>query len=118
MLKRVVVGLFESKGEAENAGHRLVSEGIPKGDISVKMLRRTGPVPKTMEPELETLSLDPFFWFLGDLKEDYAGYITNGETAVVVEVPNDGQAAAARSILEMFEPERVDILTPAFHDRA
>jgi hypothetical protein len=71
-----------------------------------------------MEPELETLSLDPFFWFLGDLKEDYVGYITNGETAVVVEVPNDGQAEAARSILEMFDPERIDILTPAFHDHA
>ncbi len=36
-----------------------------------------------MDPELLTLSLDPFFWFLGDLKEDYAKYITNGESAVV-----------------------------------
>lgn len=111
MTDRIVVGVFESKGEAENASHRLVSEGIPEQDVSVRVLRATGPVPHTMEPELKSIQIDPFFWFLGGLTDHYLDLITNGETAVCVEVRQDDQAEAAASILMMFEPQRVDVVT-------
>ncbi len=108
---RIVVGLYTTKGEAENASHRVVSEGTAEADVTVQVLRdTTDEAPKSMEPELTTLSLDPFFWFLGDLREDYAAHITNGETAVCVSVASADEAETVAGTLMMFEPKRVDIV--------
>ena len=50
MAAKIVVGIFESEGIAEDARHRLRSEGIPNGDIALKILKEIGPIPSTMEP--------------------------------------------------------------------
>lgn len=115
MINQVVVGLFDSKGEADNAAHRLVSEGIPQSAVSVSVLRETGPVPKTMEPELDTKRMNPFDWLFGALGDDYLDEITNGESVVMVEVKTDPEADAATSILGMFEPKRIDLVPSPSH---
>jgi hypothetical protein len=59
MLK-FVVGLFESKGIAEDACHRLRYEGVPPADISLLLMHETAAVPAAMTPELAALEVDPF----------------------------------------------------------
>lgn len=108
--ERLVVGLYQTKGEAENAGHRVVSEGAGEDDVEIRVLSSKAPPPATMEPELDTLSLDPYFWFLGDLKDDYANEITNGETAVCVAVDSPEAAESVANVLMMFEPKRIDVI--------
>jgi hypothetical protein len=110
MAGKLVIGLFESKGEAENVRHRLEKEGVASGDISERVLRDTAPPPTTMEPELAPFGADPFVGFFGgDLHERYAEYIRNGETLLMVKAPSDAQAEAVASILALYEPLRVDV---------
>jgi len=59
MASRIVVGLFESEGIAEDARNRLKTEGVPNSDIFLKVLSAIGPIPSTMEPELEAGFLGP-----------------------------------------------------------
>jgi hypothetical protein len=51
MVAGIVVGVFESEGIAEDARNRLKTEGVPAGDIVLKVLKDIGPIPSTMEPE-------------------------------------------------------------------
>jgi hypothetical protein len=111
-MSSIVVALYESKGEADNARHRLVSEGINEGDIGERVLHEVGPLPLTMEPEIVTMNADPFDNLFFDIRKSYEAYIKNGETALAVMVPDDEQAEAVESIMMMFEPVRVDRLTP------
>ncbi len=108
----IVVGLFPTRGDAENASSRVVSEGAAQDDVVVQTLRDTAPVPDAMDPELKTLSLDPFFWFLGDLKDDYVGELVNGETAVCVMVHSAEEEEGTVATLRMFEPKRIDVVNP------
>lgn len=103
-----VVGLFGSKGGADNAYHRLQTEGIAASDMVEQVLSETSPPPATMEPEFQALSVDPFFWFMGDLTHDYAGYIRNGETVILVKAPTRRDATTIATILQLFDPLRVD----------
>lgn len=59
MAARLVIGLFESKGVGENARNRLKTEGVPASEIGLKMLSAIGPIPSTMEPELDAAFLSP-----------------------------------------------------------
>ena len=36
MASRIVVGLFESEGIAEDARNRLMTEGVPAGDVFLR----------------------------------------------------------------------------------
>ena len=103
-----VVGLFGCKGDADNAHNRLHTEGVAESAISEQVLHEISPPPHSMDAEFETLKADPFFWFLGNLRRDYARYIHNGETVVCVNVPSREEATAIASILEMFEPVKVE----------
>ena len=49
MLK-FVVGLFESKGIAEDAINRLRYEGVPDADIFAMLMRETEPLPAAASP--------------------------------------------------------------------
>lgn len=107
-----VVGLFGSKGGAENARHRLVTEGVAESDMTERVLSEISEPPPSMDAEFDTLKVDPFFWFMGDIRRDYAEYIRNGETVILVKVPSRQEADAVVAILEMFEPLRVDLRRP------
>jgi hypothetical protein len=108
MAEQLIVGLFESRGIAEDACNRLRTEGVPDGDVSLKMLREISPVPTPVKAELAALSVDPMVW--GNVRETYVSYIKNGETAVLVRALSPDEAELAADVLRMFEPMIVDVL--------
>jgi hypothetical protein len=110
MAAQIVVGLYESKGYAQDARNRLKTEGVPESDISLVVLHETGPVPSTMEPELAMMEADPLI--LGNVRETYARFIKNGETAVLVRAARDEDAQFATDVLSLFAPLVVEVLQP------
>ena len=105
-----VVGLFATRGIAEDACHRLQTEGVPGRDIALEMLQRTAPVPQTMEPELEALTIDPFVW--GDVHKTYVQYISNGETVIVVRAESDDDIDLAVNTIRQYAPMRIRVVEP------
>jgi hypothetical protein len=109
MASRVVVGLFHSSGIAEDACHRLRTEGVAPRDIALKVLKEVAPIPPTMEPELEALSVDPLV--LGNVRDSFARFIRNGETAVFVRALTDEQVESATDTLKQYVPITIDVVT-------
>lgn len=89
----LIVGVYRSKSEADNARHRLVSEGILKGDIIERVI---GPGSAATEPLTE------------DLERRYALTPPGDDTMIAVRVPTIEQAEAVESIMMMFEPKQID----------
>src|SRR5947207_16017172 len=74
MALKFVVGLFESKGIAEDAVNRLKYEGVPATNVFVLVMHETtAGVPAAMTPELAALEVDPFV--VGNVRETYAPFI-------------------------------------------
>ena len=46
MAPRIVAGLFQSEGTAEDACYRLKTEGVPAADIGRKVLKKIGRPPR------------------------------------------------------------------------
>ena len=109
MPERLVVGLFHSTGIAEDAVHRLVSEGVARRDIAYRVLKEVGPVPPTSEPELEALRVDPLV--IGNARETFATFIRNGETAVFVRAMSDEQVEFATDVLKLYVPITIEVLS-------
>ncbi len=61
MASRIVVGVFQSKGIAEDARNRLKTEGMPSSDMVLKVLKEIGPIPSVMSPNSKPTSrpIDP-----------------------------------------------------------
>lgn len=109
MPHQFVVGLFASKGIAEDACNRLKFEGVPAHDISLLLLHEiASPVPATVRSELEGLSIDPLI--IGDVRDSYASYIRNGETAVFVNTHSEEEAALAAETLKLYAPLRIRVV--------
>ena len=108
MAPRIVVGVFESEGIAEDACNRLKTEGVPAADIVLKVLKEIGPIPSTMEPEMEAGFLGPVI--LGNFRESFAHYIRNGETLVCVQAPTDERVELAVDTLKQYAPIEVKVV--------
>jgi hypothetical protein len=67
---RLVIGLFHSSGIAEDAVHRLITEGVAPQDIAHRVLKEVGPIPPTLQPELAALEVDPLV--IGNARETFA----------------------------------------------
>jgi hypothetical protein len=106
--RRYVVALFESSGIAEDARNRLKTEGVPGSEIALKILKSTGPIPPTVADELEALSVDPLVW--GNVRETFASFIRNGETAVLVRAVTDEQVEFAAGTLRQYAPIGLDAI--------
>jgi hypothetical protein len=111
MAAQIVIGVFPSRGIAEDACHRLHTEGVPNTDIALHMLRETAPVPQNVKAELAALEIDPLF--LGNIRDGYVQYIHNGETVVFVRAASEADVTFAADILRLFEPVVVDVRSPA-----
>jgi len=111
MAARIVVGLFESEGIAEDAFNRLKTEGVPASDIVLKVLSEIGPMPSTMEPELDAPFLNSFI--LGNFRDSFAQYIRNGETAVCVQALTDDRVELAVDTLKQYAPLAVGVALPS-----
>jgi hypothetical protein len=105
---RYVVALFQSSGIAQDARNRLKTEGVPGSEIALDVLRPTGPIPPTVADELEALSVDPLVW--GNVRETFANFIRNGETAVLVRAGTDEQVEFAADTLRQYAPITLDTI--------
>lgn len=108
MPERLVIGLFHSGGIADDAVHRLITEGYPRRDIARRVLKEVGPVPATSEPELEALQVDPLV--IGNARETFVRFIRNGETAVFVRAMTDEQVEFATDIMKLYVPITIDVV--------
>jgi hypothetical protein len=111
MAAKFVIGLFESKGIAEDACNRLKTEGVPAGNIALELLHRTAPVPQAVKDELEGLSIDPFLW--GDVRKTYVHYIRNGETAIFVRAHTEEDVELAVATIRQYAPMRIRVVEPS-----
>jgi hypothetical protein len=102
------MGLFEAKGDALDALNRLATEGVPEAQTWLKVLHDIAPTPSSVEPELAALEADPFVW--GDVRETFAPYIKNGETALCVRAVSDSEALFAADIMKLYAPIEVRVL--------
>jgi hypothetical protein len=107
MAVKFVVGLFPSKGIAEDACNRLRTEGVPTRDIALQVLRQTAPTREveTVADELEALAVDPLV--IGNTTENFAPYIRNGETAVFVRAHSEADVELASGTIRQYAPIRI-----------
>jgi hypothetical protein len=110
MAPKLVVGVFESEGIAEDASNRLKTEGVPDGDIVLKVLKEIGPIPEVMEPELDAGFLGPLI--LGNFRQDFAHYIRNGETLLCVQASTDERVDLAVDTLKQYAPIEIKVVPP------
>jgi len=108
MASRLVVGLFHSSGIAEDAVHRLMTEGVSPQDIAHRVMKELGPIPPTLEPELAALEVDPLV--VGNIREGFAQFIRNGETAVFVRALTDEQVELAADVLKQYVPITIEVV--------
>ena len=106
-----VVSLFESKGIAEDACNRLRTEGVPPEHISLLLLHEVAsPVPAAVTPVLEALSVDPLV--VGNVRDTFAPFIRNGETAVFVRAHSEAEVDLAVDTIRQYSPIKIKVVTP------
>ena len=110
MAAQIVVGLYESKGFAQDARNRLHTEGVPLGDMSLVVIHDISPVPSSTQSELAALAVDPLI--LGDVEKTFARFIKNGETAVIVNAATAVDVEFATDIMALYDPLSIEVLIP------
>ena len=108
MPPRLVIGLFHSSGIAEDAVHRLITEGVAARNIAHRVLKEAGPVSPTLEPELAALEVDPLV--VGNERETFARFIRNGETAVFVRAQTDEEVEFAATTIKQYAPITIEVV--------
>src|ERR1700760_193150 len=108
MATRLVTGLFSSSGIAEDAVHRLITEGVAPRDIAHRVLKEVGPVSALLQPELAALEVDPLV--IGNARETFVRFIHNGETAVFVRALDDEQVEFATDVLKLYLPLAIEVV--------
>ena len=111
MAERIVVGLFDAIGTAEDVRNRLIYEGVPDADIGLRVMKQVEPLPPSMAPETNKFAVD--ILFSTTVSEKYAPLIRNGETAVCVHAQSEEEAEVAINTMRQFAPIEVDCLDPA-----
>jgi hypothetical protein len=108
MVTRLVIGLFQSSGIAEDAVHRLITEGVAPRDIAHRVLKEIGPIPPVLQPELAALDVDPLV--VGNARQTFVRFIRNGETAVFVRALDDEQVEFATDVLKLYLPIAIEVV--------
>src|ERR1700739_153594 len=107
MAARLVIGLFHSSGIAEDAVHRLITEGVAPQNIAHRVLKEGGPIPAVLQPGLAALEVDPLI--IGNARESFARFIRDGETAVFVRALDDEQVEFATDVLKLYLPIAIEV---------
>lgn len=110
MAHQIVVGLYPSRGIAEDAVNRLHTEGLSPAAISLTMLKAIAPITPPVKAELAMLEADPLV--IGNVRDTYARFLKNGETVVLVRAETRDDALFAADVLRLFSPLAVDVLEP------
>ncbi|HVC53185.1 MAG TPA: hypothetical protein VND87_14290 [Stellaceae bacterium] len=111
-MAEIVVGLYPSRGVAEDAVNRLRTEGVPDGDVFLKMLSEVALAPGSTTVEFTAFDPDPVLW--SNVRNTYGRYIRNGETVVLVRAETAAEIELASNVLRIFEPLVVELLTVEF----
>ena len=111
MAERIVIGLFDAIGTAEDVRNRLRYEGVPDADIALRVYKQVEPMPPSMAAETSKFAID--ILFSTTLREKYAPLIHNGETAVCVRAQSEEEAEIAVNTIRQFAPLEIDRLDPA-----
>ncbi|HWG79742.1 MAG TPA: hypothetical protein VN681_08215 [Stellaceae bacterium] len=111
MAERIVIGLFDAIGTAEDVRNRLIYEGVPEADIDLRVLKQVEPLPPSMAPETSKFAVD--ILLTTTVREKYAPLIHNGETAVGVRAHSDEEVETAINTMRQFAPIEIDSLDPA-----
>src|SRR4051794_27932482 len=109
MTLKFVVGLFESEGIAEDACNRLRTEGVPAQDVTLLVLHDIAPLPAVVQPEIEALSVDPLI--VGDVRDSFATFIRNGETAIFVRGYSEDDVDLAVDTIRQYSPIRIKVFS-------
>jgi len=107
MTTRIVVGLFESVGDARDVCNRLHTEGVSEGNCAHMLLKEIDLVASTSGAGLAVLSIDALVF--GSILDTFAKFIRNGETAVLVRADSEADAAFASDVLRLFTPIAIEV---------
>jgi stress response protein YsnF len=107
MQQQTVVGLYPTRGLAEDVRMKLQAEGVPESDISLGT--DPGGVSdrdNALAPEHEESFWD---WLFGSEvstgeRERYAGHLRSGHVAVSVQVRSDAEQQKVAGLMEEFDP--------------
>jgi hypothetical protein len=108
MAVKFVVGLFASKGIAEDACNRLKTEGVPAANISLLLMHETAPVPAAVATEPAPLPVDPLV--VRDVRNHFGDFIRNGETAVFVRAHSEAEVDLAVATIRQYAPIRIRVV--------
>jgi hypothetical protein len=108
MAHQIVVGLYPSRGIAEDAVNRLHTEGVSPAEISLTMLKEIAPITQSVKAELAMLDADPLV--IGNVRDSYVRFLKNGETVVLVRAETHEDALFASDVLRLFNPLALDVL--------
>jgi len=109
MATRLVIGLFHSSGIAEDAVHRLITEGVAPQDVAHRVLKEVAPIPPVLQPELAALEVDPLV--IGNARESFARFIRNGETAVYVRAHSEDEVDLAVATIRQYAPIKIRVVS-------
>jgi len=102
----IVVGLFESAGSARDVCNRLHTEGVPEADCAHMALKEIALVESTSGSGVAVLSIDTMVF--GKIRDKFAQFIKNGETAVLVRAQTPAEGAFAADVLRLFRPIAIE----------
>jgi hypothetical protein len=111
MAQEFVVGLFQSKGIAEDACNRLRTEGVPDELVSLLVLHDIAPMPQVLSPAVEALSIGPMV--IGDVRNTFAPFIHNGETVIFVAVESEADIEQAVYTIRQYSPVKISVVAAA-----
>ncbi len=74
-------------------------------------MRETTPLPAAAAPAIETLSVDPLV--LRNVRETYAPFIRNGETAVFVRAHSEAEVDLAVDTIRQYAPIKIKVVAPS-----
>ena len=109
MTAQMVVGLYESKGYAQDAHNRLHTEGMPLSDMALVVIHDAASVPEAVrEEELAALAVSPLI--LGEVEKTFASYLKNGETTVMVQVATPEDVEFVTDIMALYDPLAIEVM--------
>ena len=107
MQQQTVVGLYPTRGLAEEVRKKLQAEGISENNISVGAdLGAASEGDNTRAPQHQESFLD---WLFGsevstDERERYSGHLRSGHLAISVLVRSEAEDAKVLDLMEQFDP--------------
>ncbi len=110
MTTQMVVGLYRSKGYAQDARNRLHTEGMPLSDMALVVIHDAAPVPEAVrEEELAALAVSPLI--LGEVEKTFRQlYLKNGETTVMVQVATPEDVEFVTDIMALYDPLAIEVM--------